>query len=397
MRRALPSQGAWVQGKDHEAITQIICLPRKRHALCWIAQLYARLICAQRSASSAWHTPHVREVEGDPPVRRYVIRRLLQAVLLLFVLSIVLFTLIHAIPGGPERVFQAPRMTAAELQAIKEKYGLDKPLYVQYIRWLTALLHGDLGISITDNQPVVSDIGARVPATVELFVSALSFALIIAIIFGVVSAVRQYSFTDYSLTTFSYLGISMPIFWFGLILQQIFGVALLSFFYYTFGFRWPIFGRVAPDTSGFTPLQLVGSYAFHLVLPTIVLSLLFIAQWSRYLRSSMLDTVKQDYVRTARAKGLSSRTVFFRHALRNALIPFVTVVAIDFGGVASGAVITETVFAWPGMGLLFLDALNDRNYPILLAMLLLGATSVILFNLIADILYGVIDPRIRYS
>ncbi len=128
-----------------------------------------------------------------------------------------------------------------------------------------------------------------------------------------------------------------------------------------------------------------------------MLSLLFIAQWSRYLRSSMLDTVKQDYVRTARAKGLSSRTVFFRHALRNALIPFITVVAIDFGGIASGAVITETVFAWPGIGLLFIDSLDDRNYPVLLAMLLIAATSVILFNLIADVLYGVIDPRIRYS
>lgn len=330
-------------------------------------------------------------------MRRYIIRRLLQAVLLLFVLSIVLFLLIHAIPGGPERVFQAPRMTAAEIAALRAKYGLDQPLYVQYWKWLTGVLHGDLGISISDNQSVASDIFSRFPATIELFVSALSFALVIAILFGVISAVRQYSVTDYALTIFSYFGISMPIFWFGLILQQIFGVYLLPVFYNTFGIRWPIFGRIAPDTSGFTPLQLLGSYAFHLILPTVVLSLLFIAGWSRYLRSSMLDTVKQDYVRTARAKGLSSRAVFFRHALRNALIPFVTVVAIDFGGIASGAVITETVFAWPGIGLLFIDSLDDRNYPVLLAMLLIGATSVVLFNLIADVLYGVIDPRIRYS
>jgi peptide/nickel transport system permease protein len=330
-------------------------------------------------------------------VRRYVIRRLLQAVLLLFILSIVMFLLIHAIPGGPERVFQAPRMTAAELEALREKYGLNQPLYVQYWKWLTGILHGDLGISISDNQPVASDIFSRFPATIELFVAALSFALIVATLFGVIAAVRQYSVTDYLLTTFSYFGISMPIFWFGFVLQEIFGVALLPFFYNTFGFRWPIFGRIVLDTSGLTPLQILGSYAIHLVLPMIVLSLLFIAGWSRYLRSSMLDTVKQDYIRTARAKGLSARAVFFRHALRNALIPFVTVVAIDFGGIASGAVITETVFAWPGVGLLFIDSLNDRNYPVLLAMLLIGATSVILFNLIADVLYGVIDPRIRYS
>jgi peptide/nickel transport system permease protein len=330
-------------------------------------------------------------------MRRYIIRRLLQAVLLLFVLSIALFLLIHAIPGGPERVFFAPRMSLAQRQALVHKYGLDRPLYVQYLSWLTGVLHGDLGTSISDLQPVSSDIWSRVPATLELFAAALSFALVIAILFGVIAAVRQYSFTDYTLTTFSYFGISMPIFWFGLILQQLFGVTLLPFFYNTFGWRWPIFGRVAPDTSGFSTLQLLASYAVHLILPMLVLSLLFIAQWSRYLRSSMLDTVKQDYVRTARSKGLSSRSVFFRHALRNALIPFVTVVAIDFGGIASGAVITETVFAWPGIGLLFIDALNDRNYPVLLAMLLIGATSVITFNLIADVLYGVIDPRIRYS
>lgn len=330
-------------------------------------------------------------------MRRYVIRRLLQAVLLLFMLSIVLFLLIHAIPGGPDRVFLAPRMTPAQRLAIRVKFGLDQPLYVQYFKWLGGLLHGDLGTSISDNQPVVSDVFARFPATIELFVSALGFALVIAILFGVIAAVRQYSITDYTLTTFSYFGISMPIFWFGFVLQEIFGVALLPFFYNTFGLRWPIFGRVDPDTSGFTTGQYLSSYLIHLILPTIVLSLLFIAGWSRYLRSSMLDTVKQDYVRTARAKGLSSRAVFFRHALRNALLPFVTVVAIDFGGIASGAVITETVFAWPGVGLLFLDSLDDRNYPVLLAMLLIGATSVIVFNLIADVLYGVIDPRIRYT
>ena len=321
-------------------------------------------------------------------MRRYVIRRLLQAVLLLFILSIGLFLMVHALPGGPERIFLSPHQTKAARDAIIHNFGLDQPLYIQYFRWITGALHGDFGVSFVDNQTVISDIGSRFPATLELFVASIGFALIIAILGGVISAVRQYSITDYTITTLSYFGISMPIFWFALILQSIFGVHL----------RWlPVFGQNSYNTSGFSIVDYFSDYFVHLVLPMICLSLLFIAGWSRYLRASMLDTVKQDYIRTARAKGLGSARIFFRHALRNALIPFVTVVAIDFGGIASGAVITETVFAWPGVGYLFYNALTDRDYPILLAMLLLAATSVILFNLIADILYGVIDPRIRYS
>lgn len=321
-------------------------------------------------------------------MRRYVIRRLLQAVLILFMLSIGLFALIHAIPGGPERVFLSPHQTKAARDAIIHNLGLDQPLYKQYLSWLGGVLHGNLGTSFTDNQPVLSDILSRLPATLELFIAALSFALVISIIFGVVAAVRQYSITDYSLTILSYLGISLPVFWFALILQEIFGVQLRLL---------PVFGQSSPITTGFSFFDYIADYAVHLILPTIVLSILFIAGWSRYLRSSMLDTVKQDYVRTARSKGLSSRSIFFRHALRNALIPFITVVAIDFGGIASGAVITETIFAWPGIGYFFYDALTTLNYPVLIAMLLFAAASVIVFNLIADVLYGVVDPRIRYS
>ncbi|HEU5347897.1 MAG TPA: ABC transporter permease [Ktedonobacterales bacterium] len=321
-------------------------------------------------------------------MRRYVIRRLIQAVLILFLLSIGLFGLIHAIPGGPERVFLAPHQTEAARKAIIHNLGLDQPLYVQYLRWLGGVLHGDLGISFTDNQPVASDIASRLPATLELGLASLLFALVVSIIFGVVAATRQYSLTDYTLTIISYIGISLPVFWFAIILQQIFGVQLHML---------PVFGQSSPDTTGFTFFDHIVDYAVHLILPMIVLAILFIAGWTRYLRSSMLDTVKQDYVRTARAKGLSSRRIFFLHALRNALIPFITVVAIDFGGIASGALITETVFAWPGLGYFFYDALNDHNYPVLLALLLFAAVVVITFNLIADILYAVVDPRIRYS
>lgn len=321
-------------------------------------------------------------------MRRYVIRRLIQAVVMLFVMTIIFFLLIHAIPGGPDRVLFNPKLPASVRVQLRHQFGLDQPLYVQYWNWLTQVLHGNFGFSFVDNQSVMSDIGARAPATIELFVVGMLFALIVAILLGVFSAVRQYSLTDYVATVLAYFGISMPVFFFGLVLQEIFAVQLGWF---------PDLGRASVDQSGFTSLEVFEDYAVHLVLPVLMFSLLFIAVWSRYLRSSMLDVVKQDYVRTARAKGLSTRVVFFRHALRNALIPLITQVAIDFGGIAAGAVITESIFAWPGLGQLFLSSLTNRDYPVILAMLIFITASVIVANLIADILYGVVDPRIRYS
>lgn len=323
-------------------------------------------------------------------MRRYIIRRLLQTVLMLLIMSVGFFALLHAIPGGPAKTIgaQNPRLTQTQRHNIEVKYGLDKPLPVQYVSWLTSALQGNFGYSFINSRPVATEILERFPATLELFLTALGFALIVAIILGVTAAVKQYSITDYSITILAYIGISMPIFWFALILQVIFGVKLHVL---------PVYGSAAADTTGFSGLEIFEDKVIHLILPAIVLALLFIAAWSRFLRSSMLDVVKQDYIRTARAKGLSSRAVFFRHALRNALIPLVTVVALGFGGIAGGAVITETVFAWPGMGNLFQSALGLPDYPTLLAFLSLGAASVIIFNLVADVLYGVIDPRIRYS
>jgi len=322
---------------------------------------------------------------------RFIVRRLLQAALMVFVLSIGFFLLIHAVPGGPDAALGAanPRITLEQRQNLRKKYHLDDPLPVQYTSWLTNALHGDFGNSIGFGRPVTTEIGDRLPTTLKLFLTALSFSLIVAIVLGVLAAVKQYSITDYSITVLSYTGISMPAFWFALVLQVIFGDQL----------KWlPVYGIQSlglPDNT--SQFDYFLDTAKHLILPSIVLSLLFIAAWSRFLRSSMLDVVKQDYIRTARAKGLSSRTVFFRHALRNALIPLVTVVALSFGGIVGGAVITEQVFAIAGMGSLFFTALNLPDYPILLAYLVLGSTSVILFNLIADVLYAVIDPRIRYS
>jgi peptide/nickel transport system permease protein len=321
---------------------------------------------------------------------RYIVRRVLQAVLMLFFMSVAFFTLLHLMPGGPDQAIGAnnPRVGPIARAAMRHRFGLDQPLPVQYTTWLGNALHGDFGDSIETGRPVITEITLRLPNTFELFLTALGLALVLAIVLGVVAAVKQYSLTDYSITILSYAGISMPVFWFGLILQQIFAVSLHML---------PVSGMTSPDTTGFSQSDLIVDRLLHLILPSIMLSLLFVATWSRYLRSSMLDVVKQDYIRTAKAKGLSSRVVFFRHALRNALIPLVTVVALSFGGIVGGAVITEKVFAWPGMGSLFFNALGLPDYPILMAFLILGSASIIAFNLLADVLYATIDPRIRLS
>jgi peptide/nickel transport system permease protein len=318
---------------------------------------------------------------------RYIIRRLIQAIPLLFLISIAMFGLIHALPGGPAAVIFNPHLTAAGRAALVAKFGLNDPLPVQYLKWLSQMLVGNFGYSFQTNQPVSQIIAERFPNTLQLFGSALVLALILAIILGIIAAVRQGSIVDYTLMTLSYFGIAMPVFVLGLIAQNVFAVQLHWF--PPSGLSSPIFGM--------SPFQSFLDHLDHLFMPMCVLAVAFIAGWSRYMRSSMIEVVKQDYMRTARAKGVSPIPLLIKHALRNAVIPLITVVAIDFGSVAGGAAITEGVFAWPGMGLQFLDSLDRRDYPVLLAMLLLSAVFVISFNLIADILYAVMDPRIRYS
>ncbi len=318
---------------------------------------------------------------------RYLIRRLLQAIPLLILVSIFMFLLIHALPGGPEQVIFNPHLSPAGRAALRARFGLDDPLLIQYLKWLRNILIGDFGNSFATNQPVSGILAVRFPATLELFALALVLALVFAILLGVISAIRQNSITDYTLTTVSYFGIAMPVFLLGIFLQDIFAVQL----------HWlPVSGT---STAGFVfdPFNTFLDGFVHLILPVLTLAILFIAGWSRYMRSSMIDVVKQDYIRTARAKGVSTSSILARHALRNAVIPLITVVAIDFGSVAGGAVITETIFGWPGMGTLFFGALDSRDYPVLLSVLILSAIFVITFNLIADVLYAVMDPRIRYS
>ena len=318
---------------------------------------------------------------------RYVIRRILQAIPLLFLVSLFMFILIHLLPGGPEQVIFNPHLSPLGRAALRARFGLDDPVPIQYLKWLGNALTGNFGFSFGTNLPVSQVIAERFPKTLELFSLALLLALVIAILLGVISAMRQGTATDYALTSLSYFGIAMPIFVFGLFMQDIFGVAL----------HWlPTSGT---QTLGYTldPFNSFIDQLEHIILPMLVLALSFIAGWSRYMRSSMIEVVKQDYMRTARAKGVGTASLMIRHALRNAVIPLITIVALDFGAVAGGATITEGIFAWPGMGRLFFDSLEIRDYPVLLAILLLSAFFVISFNLIADILYAVMDPRIRYT
>ena len=313
----------------------------------------------------------------------FLLRRLLTTIPLLLGISIVLFVLLHLIPGGPETVAASPRISAQARLNMVATLGLDRPLPEQYVKWLWGMLHLNFGNTYRDGQPVATVIGDRLPASLELLGISFLVSLALAIPIGIAGAVRQYSALDYLLTLISYLGISMPVFWLAEILLLAFAV------------QRPWF-----PTGGNATVGVPASFwdaVHHLVLPVIVLTLFFVAGWSRYLRAGMLEVLHQDYLRTARAKGLTRARVVLKHALRNALIPLVTVVALDVGSIFGGAVVTEQVFGWPGLGLLFFDSLGARDYPVLMAMLVLSAAAVVVFNLLADLLYGLIDPRIRYS
>jgi peptide/nickel transport system permease protein len=315
---------------------------------------------------------------------RYVVRRLLQMIPLLFGISVLLFAVIQAAPGGPEAaLLESDRFIDPQvIEAYRERLGVDQPVPVQYARWIGGALRGDLGVSFSTTRPVSEMIVERLPATLELMGASFLLAAVMAFVLGVVSAVRQYSWFDHFGTGVSFVGIAMPVFWFALILQLVFGVWL----------GWlPVAGT---RTVGATSL---GDHLLHLVLPATVLAFRYVAGWSRYLRASMLEVLRTDFIRTARAKGLAEGVVVWGHALRNAMIPVVSVMALNLAGLFSGAVITETIFAWPGIGRMFVQAMFARDYPLLMGILLLGSTMVVVFNLLADVIYGVLDPRIRYE
>ncbi|HAM59933.1 MAG TPA: diguanylate cyclase [Candidatus Rokubacteria bacterium] len=294
-----------------------------------------------------------------------------------------IFLLIRLVPGGPLSAYEGnPDVTPQDMARLRQQLGLDAPLPVQYVRWLGHLGRGDLGWSLVTHRPVTSMIAERLGNTAYLMGLALALTFAIALPAGIISARRQYSWFDHAVTTMSFAGFSMPTFWSGLLAILVFSVWL----------RWLPAGGMYTVGEAFS----LGDHLRHLVLPLGILTLFSAARYTRYLRASMLEVLGQDYIATARAKGLGERVVIQKHALKNATIPVVTIVALDLPQLFSGALITETMFSWPGMGRLFWEATLRLDYPVLMAVMTVSATLVVLFNLAADLAYGFLDPRIRY-
>jgi peptide/nickel transport system permease protein len=313
-------------------------------------------------------------------VIQFLTRRLAQAIPLLFVISLLAFVLIHAAPGGPLAVYLSnPSVRPQDIERLRHALGLDRSLWSQYWSWLAAFVQGNWGYSFSDGRPVAARIAERLPATLELASAGIVVALIFAIPAGVVAAVRRGRATDHAITAAATAGISLPAFWFGLVLQIVFAVAL----------GWlPSSGRTAPGSDGLV------DHLQHLVLPTLVLACIQAAAWSRYLRGSMIEALAQPTMITARARGVPEARVVMSHAFRNALGPFVSVVTIDAALLVSGAVVTESVFAWPGLGSLFTEALGRRDYAVLMTLLVLSSAAVVVLNVVADFAQAAVDPRV---
>jgi peptide/nickel transport system permease protein len=309
--------------------------------------------------------------------------------LLLFI-SLIFFAILHNVPGGPLAPYlQNPHITAADIIRLKHNLGLDQPVSVQYFSWLSRVVRGDLGYSTSNSEPVLQAILERMPATLILMGSAIVVSLLVGVTAGLIAALRPYSAVDYAITTFAFFGQSMPVFWFALMLQLAFAVNGISGFGYQL--RLPSAGMCADDACPWWDIL------DHLVLPTTVLSLFYVATWSRFIRSSMLEVLRADYMRTAAAKGLTRTRVVLGHGLKNALNPLVTVVALALPGLVGGAVITEQIFAWPGMGRLFYSALGQFDFALLMGYLMMVSVLVVLCNLLADIGYAILDPRVSYE
>ncbi len=365
---------------------------------------------------------------------RFITSRILQAIPVLFLISLVSYGLMALAPGGPQAQFnQNPRISQEQIDEWLRSWCLEREpdavgIVRQYLGWLgvyncetqsllseqglpnllptplgggtNGILHGDFGYSIQSGRPVLDLITERIPATVILMVTALAISVTIAITIGVIAAVKRYSLFDQGATLFSYVFYSLPTFWLGLILIYIFAVNL-----HWFPSQGIVNAREAPGAfntpaywKGFwaEPLPNMLDIARHLVLPVATLVAVSIAADSRFVRTSMLDTLGQDYVRTAKAKGLPRKRVVFRHAFRNALLPIITAVSLEIAFLFSGAIVTETIFSWPGMGRLFFEGISDRDYFLLMGIVLIGSVFVVVMNLVADVIYAVADPRIRY-
>jgi peptide/nickel transport system permease protein len=324
---------------------------------------------------------------------KYIFRRSMQAIPILIAVSFIVFMIVWLAPGSPLDRFYDPRIPREAMERLIIAYGLDKPVGEQYVRWATTFWQvwrpEAWGYSFLDGQPVLAKYLDHSGPTLRLMGSALIVTIVFAIPIGTLAAVKQYSWTDKIITTLATIGYAMPSFLLGIALLYIFGRVLGWF---------PLFGMQSL-TDGRSPTGTRGDFvdlAFHLVLPVASLAIQQIAGWARYMRSSMLEVLHQDYVRTAKAKGLSSARVLGKHALRNALIPVVTLLGLSVPSLIGGAAITETIFSYPGLGKLYVEAVGQRDYPVVMAGTMLGAFAVVIGNLLADVLYAVVDPRIKY-
>lgn len=309
----------------------------------------------------------------------YIIKRLILLIPILFLVTLISFSLLFIIPGDPAETILTGPGGGADPKAVEEfriKMGLDKPIYIQYFTWLESILHGNLGYSYLSKRPVIDTILSRFHATLKLAIVSMIISLMISIPLGIISAIKQYSAIDNVSMAGALLGVSMPNFWQGLLLILLFAVTL-----------------------GWLPVAGYGDHGDleHMILPAITLGTSSAAITTRLMRSTMLETINQDYIQAARAKGLSERVVIGKHALKNALIPVVTMIGLNFGYLLDGSVVVETIFAWPGIGLLMVESIYMRDYPMIQGCILFVAIIFIFVNLIVDILYTYLDPRIRYE
>lgn len=313
----------------------------------------------------------------------YLLNRLWQSIILLVIVSITGFAILNLTPGGPLSQFAlTPGMTQEAMDRIAEQMGLSRPLPVQYLDWAWRLLQGDWGTSYRDGQPVLSVIARHVPATLLLMGTSTALSIAIGTWIGIRGATHRYSTFDYAATIGAMIALSIPTFWFGLVGIYIFSLK----------FGWLPAGNMYTIGD-----ETVLGYIRHLILPSVVLSLVNVAIWSRYMRTATLDVINQEFVKTARAKGLTERRVLMKHVVGNALLPMITLAGVQLPSILSGALVTETVFTWPGMGRLFLDSLGYNDYPVVMGLLMFSAILVLLGNLIADIVVATVDPRIRLA
>lgn len=315
---------------------------------------------------------------------RHFFSRIIRSIFLLIVISLLAYAILVAMPGGPLAAYlENPDVRPEDIERLERQLGLDRPLLVQYLRWLYRFVQGDWGFSFTSKRSVLQLVTSRLGNTLYLMGSAMAVAILIAVPVGIISAVKQYSLVDYLATALAFFGLSMPTFWLGLLLILVFSVTSQLL---------PVGGMATMGQPSSLTDRLV-----HLILPCATIAIVTTGIYVRHLRASMLEVLNQDYMLTAHAKGLTERQVTLRHGFKNAAIPFVTIVSLQLPRLFTGAVVTEAIFAWPGMGRLFWDAALARDYPVLMGVITISAVLVMVSNLLADLLYTLIDPRVRYQ